>query len=382
MKMRRMKIRRWIRGLGEREGGSVMILVVVLMLVGSLMIGPLLSFMSSGIVSGRAYEKRTHELYASDAGVDHAMWNVQKAVGLPGAGDDPWEYTIADVNDKSVIVSIEYVDEETFKVTATANSTGGSDTVIESYIKILWFPNFLDQAITGVGDIDLKPGTVVNGDVQYNGTLDNQGTINGDVSTDEITGWPTVEDLSDYYWKDVENSVPMPYPDDLIDVKTTNNIGPLYRDGDLEITTTQDGESATLDGTVYVTGNLDFTQSGKDYAIDLNNQTIFVEGAISFPSHRCTLVGSGAIIAIGDIDFQPSISSDADDFIFVMSLEGEIDMNPNGDFYGSLAGDVSINLQPGSTITWRDPPDDLNLPGQTGQRNVIEGIHTWEITSN
>ena len=359
-----------------------MILVVVLMLVGSLMIGPLLSFMSSGIVSGRAYEKRTHELYASDAGVDHAMWNVQKAVGLPGAGDDPWEYTIADVNDKSVIVSIEYVDEETFKVTATANSTGGSDTVIESYIKILWFPNFLDQAITGVGDIDLKPGTVVNGDVQYNGTLDNQGTINGDVSTDEITGWPTVEDLSDYYWKDVENSVPMPYPDDLIDVKTTNNIGPLYRDGDLEITTTQDGESATLDGTVYVTGNLDFTQSGKDYAIDLNNQTIFVEGAISFPSHRCTLVGSGAIIAIGDIDFQPSISSDADDFIFVMSLEGEIDMNPNGDFYGSLAGDVSINLQPGSTITWRDPPDDLNLPGQTGQRNVIEGIHTWEITSN
>ena len=371
-----------IDGLKRYEKGHVIILVVVLMLVGGLIASPLLAYMSSGIASGRVYEKRTYELYSADAGVNHAIWTVIKADGLPGDGDDPLEYSVPDVNDKVVNVSITYVDEETFKVTATSNSTGGSNTIIESYIKILWFPNFLDRAITGVGDIDLKPGTVVNGDVKYNGTLDNQGTINGDVSTDEITGWPTVEDLSDYYWKDVENSVPMPYPDDLIDVKTTNNIGPLYRDGDLEITTTQDGESATLDGTVYVTGNLDFTQSGKDYAIDLNNQTIFVEGAISFPSHRCTLVGSGAIIAIGDIDFQPSISSDADDFIFVMSLEGEIDMNPNGDFYGSLAGNTGVNLQPGSTITWREPPDDLNLPGQAGNPNVIEEISTWKISSS
>ena len=371
-----------IDGLKRYEKGHVIILVVVLMLVGGLIASPLLAYMSSGIASGRVYEKRTYELYSADAGVNHAIWTVIKADGLPGDGDDPLEYSVPDVNDKVVNVSITYVDEETFKVTATSNSTGGSNTIIESYIKILWFPNFLDRAITGVGDIDLKPGTVVNGDVQYNGTLDNQGTINGDVSTDEITGWPTAEDISDYYWDFVAESLPMPYPEAFIDVNTTNNVGPLYRDGDLEIKTTNNGESATLDGTIYITGDLSFTQSGKDYKIDLNGQTIFVEGAISFPSYLCTLTGSGAIIAVGDIDFQPAISSDADDFIFVMSLEGEIDMNPNGDFYGSLAGNTGVNLQPGSTITWREPPDDLNLPGQAGNPNVIEEISTWKISSS
>ena len=371
-----------IDGLKRYEKGHVIILVVVLMLVGGLIASPLLAYMSSGIASGRVYEKRTYELYSADAGVNHAIWTVIKADGLPGDGDDPLEYSVPDVNDKVVNVSITYVDEETFKVTATSNSTGGSNTIIESYIKILWFPNFLDRAITGVGDIDLKPGTVVNGDVKYNGTLDNQGTINGDVSTDEITGWPTAEDISDYYWDFVAESLPMPYPEAFIDVNTTNNVGPLYRDGDLEIKTTNNGESATLDGTIYITGDLSFTQSGKDYKIDLNGQTIFVEGAISFPSYLCTLTGSGAIIAVGDIDFQPAISSDADDFIFVMSLEGEIDMNPNGDFYGSLAGNTGVNLQPGSTITWREPPDDLNLPGQAGNPNVIEEISTWKISSS
>jgi hypothetical protein len=371
-----------IDGLKKYEKGHVIILVTVLMLVGGLIASPLLAYMSSGINSGRIYEKRTYELYSADAGVNHAIWTVIKADGLPGDGDDPLGYNVPDVNDKMVNVSIKYIDEETFKVTAISNSTDGSNTIIESYIKILWFPNFLDQAITGVGDIDLKPGTVVNGDVKYNGTLDNQGTINGDISTDEIAGWPTTEDISDYYWDFVAESLPMPYPEAFIDVNTTNNIGPLYQDGDLEIKTTDNGESATLNGTVYVTGNLTFTQSGKDYEIDLNGQTIFCEGAISFPSYLCTLTGSGAIIAVGDIDFQPAISSDADDFIFVMSLEGEIDMNPNGDFYGSLAGNTGVNLQPGSTITWREPPQDLNLPGQVGNPNVIEEISTWEISSS
>ena len=157
------------------ETGQAFILVLILLIVGGLIITPLLGFMSTGLIAGQLNEERMAELYAADAGIEDALWRIKtKAAGLPQAeGEDPMEYFIADVNGKDVDpVIITYIDEITYKIESTATSTDGSSTTIVSYINILNFVLFTDNAITSMGDIGIGSGSVVTGDVQYNGELD------------------------------------------------------------------------------------------------------------------------------------------------------------------------------------------------------------------
>lgn len=80
-----------------------------------------------------------------------------------------------------------------------------------------------------------------------------------------------------------------------------------------------------------------------------------MEGSITTPPQHVTFAGSGCIIAVGDVTFQPNILSEEGDFIFVVSVEGTVWFSPQGDFHGSVAGDVWVQLQPGTTLTWVDP---------------------------
>ena len=84
-----------------------------------------------------------------------------------------------------------------------------------------------------------------------------------------------------------------------------------------------------------------------------------------FLLQECIIEGSGAIFAIGSIHFQPSIDTGEDDFLFIMSIEGGTHLQPNGDFYGSVAGHDYVEVWPGnniihndSDILWNQFPDD------------------------
>jgi len=99
------------------EKGGVIMLVMVLLVVGGLVLTPLLGLMTTGLLSGQVYEKKTDELYAADAGVDDALWRI-KNVGLAACfGDyseydyvDSWTYPLDEnVNDKDVLVTIQNV---------------------------------------------------------------------------------------------------------------------------------------------------------------------------------------------------------------------------------------------------------------------------------
>ena len=226
---------------------------------------------------------------------------------------------------------------------------------------------------------------MVNGEVQYNGnlTIAPNGEVNDPtgVSDDEIVGWPEADSLSGFYWANLQDDYPSytTYSDGtVIDAKDTDEIGPLYCEGDFVIQTTTPAQEITLQGTVYVAGDLEFRQTGKVYDIYLNGNTIFVEGAIDIPAGKLYLHGPGCIIAVGDIDFQPNIVGTS--FIFVMSVEGGTYISPGGDFSGSIAGKTKVNLQPGNILSWEPPSDGLNLPGEDDSENVIGRIHTWQIS--
>ena len=126
--------------LARSEEGYAMLMVLILLLVGGLIIAPLMGFMGTGVIAGQIHENRMDELYAADAGVEDAIWKIKtSATELPEAGDDPWEYSITDVNGKQVNTAIEFMDDRMYKITSTATNGTSSSTTVEAYVGSLSF---------------------------------------------------------------------------------------------------------------------------------------------------------------------------------------------------------------------------------------------------
>jgi len=399
-----------LKRLIRNEKGNVFILVLILLVVGGLILAPLLGLMSTGLLVGKVYENKMYDYYAADAGVEDAIWRIQHN-NLVFVNNCSYLEPIT-VNDRSVNVVVYREDLDptcgenfTYRILSIAsNDDGGGTAAIDSSstidahlsVSYLDLSALLDNAIISNDTIDIKPGNEVNGDVWLPDKGDpddwNKGNITGDIkdSNNMTIDWPTYEQLSTYYLDDVDGA------DDLglsIDIQYTNTIGPAYRNGDLSIDNTGDPATLVLEGTVYVRGNLEFEQSGtsKNYTIDLNGETIFVEGSITFPSAggqdpKVSISGSGCIIAVGDINFQPSITGSKDDFVLVFSITGEVNFQPSGDFTGCIAGDAHVQLQPGCTINWINPEGkDLNVPWGAGDNNKLPPVTglkilSWEIS--
>lgn len=101
------RIRTTAKKVARGEDGKVLILALVLLVVGAFILAPLLGLMSTGLVAGQIYEKKTAELYSADAGVEDALWKIR-------AGDIPPEPYFLVVNGKDVLVKIESTDAIAF----------------------------------------------------------------------------------------------------------------------------------------------------------------------------------------------------------------------------------------------------------------------------
>ncbi len=379
--------------LKNQRGQTALVNMLILVCVGGVVITPLLGFMVMGLKSGQMHEELTEQLYAADSGVEDALFWIPELESGNSTGPwnwqvDHWTRDTYEMNDGSVDSTVEQVDTQTYKITSTASTDDTGNTTIESYVTTLRmdFSELLMSAISSAGDVTIQPNTVVSGNITLppDGNLDpsDYDPENGEVNREELD-WPTAGELSIFYSKHIEGLAPFPH--DYIDIAgTATSIGPLYRNGTLNIYNTVGGANATLDGTVYVAGDPTVTYDLKmgtekhDFTLDLNGQTIYCEGGI-WVGGKCRITGSGCIIAAGEVFFEPNILAGTEnDFVFIMSVTGETQINPSGDFYGSLAGDVNVQLQPGSTLSWTDPSDkDLNFP--EGEVITALSILSWEI---
>ena len=161
----------------------------------------------------------------------------------------------------------------------------------------------------------------------------------------------------------------------------------FYRDGELEFKAGTAGVTLTLTGTIYISGDTLIGSTGKDFTLDLNDHTIFVASDSADPQKalwiggKCTLVGSGVVIAIGDMYFEPNTEAGVTDPIFVMSVSGTTSVQPGGDFYGSIAGSVEVELQPGTSINYPEDEgwyDGLNF--LIGVQKLAYNIYSWEVS--
>jgi hypothetical protein len=310
------------------ESGQILPMALVMMVLGGLLIVPILSLMTTNLNTNRQIERNNTELYAADAGIETIIWNLSynqwdpqenpDGFSLPQDGDDPVELEFS-LNDRAVAVEMYKPTGEPLQITSTSTSTDGHSTTIVCRANAQAdYSYFFDAAITSAGDVTIKPGTEVEGDVVYDGTLNNQGEIDGDeIHEPSISdNWPSAEYLYDYYYEQVETAPT------LADGTTINiagytianpyNLGPAYALGDLNIT----GKGwLRLNGTLFIEDDLNI-QPG--CTIDLNYNTIFAANpypdpyngdlAINFQPGTM-LVGSGCVIGIGDINFKPQLGA-------------------------------------------------------------------------
>jgi len=372
--MKQLTRNRHYRLSSTEDGYALFTIALILLILGALIIPPLLSFLGTGLKVGQLHEIKMYELYAADAGFQRALAKLTVYGKLP-VGEP--EFLTFSLNRCTVNVNMTNTGLSDHKIISVATHNLGSSTKVVSHVKPR---SLLDNAITSNNDVTIHSTSTVDGDVYAGGEILPKGN-SGEVTGLEMEGeyyldWPTVEEISTYYLSTLDPASDN-WSDGTIYVNEYATIDPLYRDGNIEIYNDGDLTVSELGGTIYVTDDATFHQpGGDDYTIDLHDQTIFTEGSISFPSHHVRLTGSGCIIAAGDIDFQPSIVSEPGDFIFVMSINGEINFKPNGDFTGSLAGNVNVDLSPGTNFSWTDPAGTgVNFPFEGEKMRVF----SWNI---
>jgi hypothetical protein len=367
-----------LRSIYHKEQGQLLILSAFIILVfASLSIIPILSFMGTGIVTAKNTGFHTQEIYAAEAGVYDSIWKLILIVpGVPKSQwDPPLQYSInGGVNGKSVDITLTKVNSATYRIHSVATDPNTShQSTIDSDICIdnaggVDLSAFSKYALTSNGTITGKGSDIIYGDVWIPSSANYSAPPpSGQLITAPIVGWPTASELETYFSCLVDTS--NAYSNGIINVSNPNQSGPLYAqgasNGDYTITGT-----GNLTGTIYVDGNLDFNNKAH---ISLAGNTIFVTGHVS-SSPQAYLAGPGAVIALGDIVFSPQV---APSYIFIMSLSGSVQFQPQGNFIGAVCGDTNINLQPNCTLTWQSPGvGNLDLPGLY---NHIQKFMTWTI---
>ena len=309
----RKSVRRVIRD----EKGAALALVLVLLVVGGLILTPLLGLMSTGLISGQVYEKKTDELYAADAGVEYAAWMVKNGTEVkpPGCPTDPtsWNCTITDVNGKTVGISIEYVGDSTYKTTSIAVTTDDSNTAaidgsttVEAYIEPMVL-DFFAGALISMSDIWLKKGATVEGDVYYVGEITPRDfePTGGETIRVSKDVFPTEQDIDDFAAELEALATAGGTYNGTMTINSNTSLNSTYIAGDLYIAA---GVTLTIDGIVYVRGSVSVKKEVKDY----------------------NLGGSGSLIAEGDIDLRKTSGFGAAGDSILMSLYGGINFKKGG----------------------------------------------------
>jgi hypothetical protein len=369
--------------------GQILTLALLVMFVGAIILAGLFQYLGSSLLLATRGEENAVNYYAADSGIEDALYSLMNNQSYEQK-DYILNYTNSGLNNRIVNISVVNnpgnLGDSTYLITSTAtHNKSGASTKIESYIRAtpIDFWKFGKDAITSNCSVTiLGEKGLVHGNVSYVCSIDCTPTsqpcaVNGTINppyADGIDWWPETWAIAKYFKDQVD--VAKPFTGGVIDISVNSTIGPLYVEGDLEIMSSVKGASASLEGIVYVTGDLTLVAGGSStFTLNLNDQVIFVEnkGAIFgdansmgkgheevFVDSFCTLTGSGAIFAIGDIWFEPKVLTSSQDFMFIMSLEGWVNMQPSGEFYGSIAGNTEVEVSPNSDIIRTEGDDFWN----------------------
>jgi hypothetical protein len=347
------------------EKGAALILAIILLLVGGLIVAPLLAYMGTGILTGEVYDTRTAELYAADAGVEDAVWKIQNSVDevkelYCGAGNHTWTYPEAGdpamvVNGKSVEVTMAYVNNTTYRVVSTA-TRDGSSTAVEAYLELELF-DLLSGALVSKSDINFSKNCTVAGDVYYVGEITGSDYTHTEGKEMQIplSVFPTQQQNEAFARQFREKAMAGQNHTGDMDIVSDTVLNSTYISGNLNI---KKEVKLTINGVVYVKGSVNVDKGVNDY----------------------NLMGSGSLIAEGNIDLRKVSGFGAAGDSILMSLNGDITFKkeatinafvyaPNGDFaidknitvFGGLIGN-NIDIKKDGSFTYVAKASSFGFP--------------------
>lgn len=195
--------------LAKNERGQVLSIVLVLLMLGSILISPTLIYASTTLISVRATRERANQLYAADAGVEDAIWQLQQTTPDPNKvpdatggtktyGNDT-AYPMADVNGKHLTITIYKQDSSTYRIVSNATGNNSTTTVTSYVVRV---GGLFDVAIRALnGNIFLDNNVVItdtspthppyDADLSANGSisLGSNVSVNGDATASgAVTG--------------------------------------------------------------------------------------------------------------------------------------------------------------------------------------------------
>jgi hypothetical protein len=396
-----------VKRLIRNEKGQALIAAVILLLVGGLLVSSLLSYMGTGLLTGRTYERKSAELYAADAGVEDAVWKIQQGDAPLCPGNPTLSYNISDVNGKSVGVTITLVNNETdgvnYKVTSIATD-GNGNTTIESYIEIVYGDyggsSVFDYALTALGgDVDLGGNSDIESDVELEGDIHANGDIhlsgNAEIDGDATaTGIITTSGNADVNGEEIEGTASLVAP----------NITALAAeckeealDGGCAIcgAITRSGSWTPSPGTYpnreHVQGNLNIQNMGTYtfggvVCVDQNlqissittvtfNGPVCVQGGLSISS-LASVTFNGPVIVNGKLTLSTSKNVVFDDTIYVggdLIISSNIDVELGGCVYvcGKITMSGNAQLVGGETII---AEGDIAISGNSDLNEAAEDL--------
>jgi hypothetical protein len=360
----------------REESGQILAYVIVLLAIVSIILAPLLNFMSSGLTQGTSLEMRSVQYSGADAGVQSA-WQMLKEgkdlhTELPTSPTDlPYTYQIVSgsltVNVTITLTGSDLVNKtKTYNVNSTCSDSRGGTTSISATLRAspAAYAYFMDNVFSTLVQIYLKNGVTLNGFTQSAGFSFKQPVwgLNPNPPPQYYgdrgelpTGWPSAEQLRTYY----------------------QNLDPNYHTGTWTI---PDGYHFTK--TEYVEGNCEINE------IYLDGQTLFVDGSfLNPPNKSVTIHGPGAVVATNNITFGPKMTiGDPANGVLLVAL-GTADLWPSSDFYGWIAAAIAILSKQGSgpTYNWLPPDYNILFPNLKGSGDDGSGagslaVLSWDTT--
>jgi len=372
-----------LKRIWRNETGVALPIVLILLLFGGFLVAPTLMFVSTSLNVGQIVELRTSGFMAADAGVEDCLWDLLQET--PAHFPDPppvlpVNWALAEqVNNMDVTLEwSDFLDPapsgrgKLYIIKSTAALDGTEKGQIVVGIKLTdTFSFIFDNAITSKDKVTLQPDTTVVGSIQLPDKeyLDAKpgAVYDEDAVIEEMPAdWPEVGPTSEFYRGQVTSSE---YTSNKISISqlASQTVDGLWRNGDLTI---KDSGTAQLNGTIWITGQLVINPGCE---IDMNGFNIYSnfttpennpqKYAVDFGTGSF-IIGPGCVIANGSVNFQPTLTAPSEvDPLFVMSIESQTFFHPNCTvFYGSVAGDVEVQLQPGSTLNWVDYDQDWEFP--------------------
>jgi predicted acyltransferase (DUF342 family) len=342
------------------ETGHAMELVLILLTVGGLVLSPLLGLMSTGLLAGQVYERKTQEYYAADAGVEDCIaWLLDGKTG-----NDAWEWYCGNntgtrlspiyINGRYVDVAMEGLSESnTYKITSIVTGPQGRTTIMCTLFAVGWMK----------GDLNIDYTFYGNAYVDGNVTLENPGgQIVGDLVATGNLNLENQTDLSSNV--SVDGNVVLENNSDLT--------GNLCAAGNVSL-----GQSATVTGDISVEGDLVLDNNSKIYG------NVFITGGNIKLSQNCDIVGN--IYADGDMTItfrNPNanvVGSVCDRGSITVSFHNKQDNQITGSV--NATGTVTVNHPEaikggycsGCNCTWPDRPPCPGIPVDPLD------IYTWEI---